>query len=108
MSITDLNFVYDFLLQVWKQDLEVVPERFHPIPSFEEHYKLIKDEQAAGIADKASSRRTVLVNERIMGYQQTIPTDFGGDIDWEFELSGFHQLDYPITHSPSTPSLEVG
>jgi SAM-dependent methyltransferase len=108
MSITDLNFVYDFLLQVWKQDLEVVPERFHPIPSFEEHYKLIKDEQAAGIADKASSRRTVLVNERIMGYQQTIPTDFGGDIDWEFELSGFHQLDYPSYYTQPFHSIPGG
>ena len=106
--MSDLNALYSFLVQLWQRDLKTLPVRFHPIPSFDAHYSLIKQEVDAGIADPASSRRTLLVNERVAEYQQLFPTDFGGKIDWELELGGFHQLDYPSYYTQPFHSIPGG
>ena len=91
----DLNFINTFLHQVWKDDLKVTPKQFQPIPSFDNHMDIVKEEQQIVKEDEASSRRTVLVNERILKLQMKNPTDFGGPIDWKFELSAFRVLPYP-------------
>ena len=104
----DLNFINTFLHQVWKDDLKVTPKQFQPIPSFDNHMDIVKEEQQIVKEDEASSRRTVLVNERILNLQMKNPTDFGGPIDWKFELSAFRVLPYPSYYTKPFHSIPGG
>lgn len=107
-SNLDLDFINEFLLHVWKEDLAVTPKQFLPLPSFENHLDIVQHEQQFAKEDKASSRRTILVNERIMKLQQENPTDFGGNIDWKAELSSFKVLPYPSYYKKPFHSIPGG
>ena len=78
MSGLDLDFINEFLLHVWKEDLAVTPKQFLPLPSFEKHLDIVQHEQQVAKEDKASSRRTIVVNERIMKLQQENPLTLVG------------------------------
>ena len=50
----------------------------------------------------------MVVNERILKLQMKNPTDFGGPIDWKFELSAFRVLPYPSYYTKPFHSIPGG